>query len=77
MPVGYLGVALLAGATLTALIPPPRSRALAWLTFRGSVALNELPFVAAAFLLASTALAAGQGDLDVERVANLRYGDAG
>jgi acetyl esterase/lipase len=65
MPVGYLvSVALVAGATLTSLIPARRPPALAWLSFRASVALNELPFAAAAFLLASTALAAGQGGLN-------------
>jgi len=65
MPVGYLMiVALVAGATLTALTPMRRPPVLAALSFRASVALNELPFVAVAFLLASTALAAGEGDLD-------------
>jgi hypothetical protein len=58
MPVGYLvGVTLLAGATTATLFPLRRPRALAMLSFRASVALNELPVVAAALLFASTALA--------------------
>ncbi len=65
-PIGYLfSVSVVAFCTLFALAPPrprrssPRNRSY-WFGF----VLNELPFIALAWLLASTLLAIGQGDID-------------
>jgi acetyl esterase/lipase len=64
MPFGYLfTVATIALATAAALAPPRRPPALAAAGFFAGLMLNELPFLAAACLLASTILAAAQGDL--------------
>jgi hypothetical protein len=49
--------------TLAALVPPVRPRPLATLGFRLGLTMNELPFVAFAWLTASTVLALVQGDL--------------
>lgn len=65
MPVGYLVVvAPLAWATFLGLVSPRRPRALAAMSWRFSIVLNELPFVAFYWLLASTLLAFGQGNID-------------
>jgi acetyl esterase/lipase len=65
MPVGYLiTVALAAGGTLLALAPTRRPRVLAALSFRVGLLFNELPFLVLLFLLASTALAIGDGDVE-------------
>ncbi len=65
MPVGYLVVvALLAWATFLALVSPRRPRALAAMSWRFSLVLNELSFVAFYWVLASTLLAFGQGNID-------------
>jgi len=50
--------------TLFALAPPRRPKALSFLAHRLGLLLNELPFLALILLLASTALALAQGDLD-------------
>ncbi|GAA4056571.1 alpha/beta hydrolase [Actinomadura miaoliensis] len=64
LPYGYLTtLVLLAICALFALAAPGRPRPLAMLSFRLGVALNELPFVAIAWLLAATVLAFVQGDL--------------
>ncbi len=66
VPVGYLlAVTLVAWCTLFAVAPPrPRQSSPSNLSFRFGYLLNELPFVAFYWLLASTLLAFGQGDLD-------------
>ena len=62
MPVGYLvSVALVALGTLFALAPP---RSLGNLSFRLGLLLNEVPIAGFYWLLASTSLAFGQGDID-------------
>ncbi|MGI5230812.1 alpha/beta hydrolase [Actinoallomurus sp. CA-142502] len=64
LPYGYLvTVGLLAAAALLTLAAPRRPRPLAMLSFRLGVVVNELPFVALAWLLAATALALAEGDL--------------
>jgi acetyl esterase/lipase len=50
--------------TGAALVPPPRSWQLGQVVWRLSMQANELPFVVAAWVLAATGLAAGQGQLD-------------
>jgi hypothetical protein len=63
-PYGYLTtVVLLAVWTLFSLIAPLRPRPVAMLGFYLAVVLGELPFLGLAWLLASTVLAAVQGDL--------------
>jgi acetyl esterase/lipase len=66
MPIGYLvAVALVAWCTLFALVPPrPRRSSPSNLSYWFGYLLNELPFVAFYWLLASTLLAVGQGDVD-------------
>ncbi|HEY9475442.1 MAG TPA: alpha/beta hydrolase [Mycobacteriales bacterium] len=65
VPVGYLAVVvLLAWATFLGLVSPRRPRVLAAMSWRFSIVPNELPFVAFYWLLASTLLAFGQGDID-------------
>jgi acetyl esterase/lipase len=66
VPIGYLvSVTLIAGCTLFALAPPrPRRSSPSNVSFWFSYLLNELPFLAFYWLLASTALAFGQGDID-------------
>ncbi|GLY87318.1 alpha/beta hydrolase [Actinoallomurus iriomotensis] len=64
LPYGYLvTVGLLAAGTLLTLAAPRRPRPLAMLNFRLGVVVNELPFVALAWLLAATVLALAEGDL--------------
>jgi acetyl esterase/lipase len=66
VPVGYLlAVALVAWCTLFAVAPPrPRQSSPSNLSFRLGYLLNELPFIAFSWLLASTLLAFSQGDVD-------------
>jgi acetyl esterase/lipase len=65
MPIGYLVAAtFVAWCTLFALFPLRRPGALGAMSFRFGFLLNELPFVAFYWLLASTLLAIGQGDVD-------------
>lgn len=66
IPIGYLiTVALMTGCTLFALAPPrPRHSGPSNMSFWFSYLLNELPFVAFYWLLASTMLAFSQGDID-------------
>jgi acetyl esterase/lipase len=66
VPIGYLVAAtLVAWCTFFALAPPrPRQSSPSNLSFRFGYLLNELPFVAFYWLLASTLLAFGQGDLE-------------
>lgn len=65
MPVGYLiAVGLVAVATLLALAPIRRPPALGRLNWVLSFLINELPFVAIAWLVVDTALAFSQGDVD-------------
>jgi acetyl esterase/lipase len=66
MPIGYLvAVTLVAWCTLFALVPPrPRQSSRSNVSYWFGYLLNELPFVAFYWLLASTLLAAGQGDLE-------------
>jgi acetyl esterase/lipase len=64
MPLGYLlSSTLVAIATVVALAPLRRPRALANLSFRVGIVVNELPFIVFFLLLASTVLAFAQGDL--------------
>src|SRR5580765_1689370 len=65
MPVGYLvASATVAVGTLLALTPRRSGRSLARrLSFPIGLAVNELPFVAFYWLLASTLLALAQGDV--------------
>jgi acetyl esterase/lipase len=65
VPIGYLATVLLvACATLLALVPLRRPALLVSLSFRVGVVVNELPFLAFYWLLASTMLAFAQGDVD-------------
>ena len=66
VPIGYLvAVIVVAWCTLFALAPPrPRRSSPSNLSFRFGYLLNELPFVAFSWLLASTLLAFRQGDID-------------
>ncbi|MGH8969208.1 MAG: alpha/beta hydrolase [Actinomycetes bacterium] len=65
VPIGYLVTAtLVALCTLLALAPLRRPWALGRMSWRFAFLLNELPFVAFCYLLASTLLAIGQGDID-------------
>jgi acetyl esterase/lipase len=66
VPIGYLvAVTLVAWCTLFALVPPrPRQSSRSNVSYWFGYLLNELPFVAFYWLLASTLLAAAQGDLD-------------
>jgi acetyl esterase/lipase len=64
LPYGYLVTLVpIAICTLFALAPPSRSRRPAMVTFSLSLAVNELPFVWFAWLLAATVLGLLQGDL--------------
>ncbi len=66
MPIGYLVTTTLVALCTVFAVSPPRPRRSSasnrsfWLGFL----VNELPFVAFYWLLASTALAVGQGDID-------------
>ncbi|MET7672752.1 alpha/beta hydrolase [Micromonospora luteifusca] len=65
VPVGYVfTVALLAWCTFFAVVAPRRPQPLATLSFWFGLILNEVPFLGVLALLASTALAAAQGDLE-------------
>ena len=65
VPIGYLVTAtFIAWCTLFALAPPPRRSRPSNLSFPFGYLLNELPFVGFYWLLASTLLAFGQGDVD-------------
>jgi acetyl esterase/lipase len=65
VPVGFLVTgALAAWCTLLALTPLRRPFALGAMSFFFGFVLNELPFVAFYYLLASTLLATGQGGVD-------------
>jgi acetyl esterase/lipase len=65
MPVGYLvTVALAALCTFLAVRPLWRPAAAADVSFRVGLLVNELPFLVFYYLLASTLLAVGQGDVD-------------
>jgi acetyl esterase/lipase len=65
MPVGYLvTVTLTAVTTLLSLAPPRRPRPLAQLSWLVSTVVNELPVLVGCGLIASTVLAASEGDLD-------------
>jgi hypothetical protein len=65
VPIGYLvTIALAALCTLLAVRPLRRPPVAASLSFRVGLLLNELPFIAIYYLLASTLLAFGQGNLD-------------
>ena len=64
MPVGYLvTITLVAWCTLLALAPLRRPRTLGLMSWIFSFLLNELPFIACLWVLASTLLALGQDDL--------------
>jgi hypothetical protein len=65
MPIGYLvAVVLVALCTWLAVVPIRRPRALGELSFRLGFLVNEQPFLAGYLALASTLLAAVEGDLD-------------
>jgi hypothetical protein len=64
MPVGYLVTVVLAACcTFLAVRPLRRPPVAASVSFRVGLLLNELPFVAFYYLLASTLLAFGEGDI--------------
>jgi acetyl esterase/lipase len=66
VPIGYLvAVAFVAWCTVFALAPPrPRHSSRSNVSYWFGHLLNELPFVAFYWLLVSTLLAVGQGDID-------------
>jgi acetyl esterase/lipase len=65
MPIGYLvSVAFMALLTVFALAPLRQPRTLALLSWSLSLVINELPFLAFYWLLASTVLAFSEGDID-------------
>ena len=66
MPFGYLtSTVLVAWCTLFALAPPrPRRSSPTNVSYWFGFLLNELPFVAFYWLLVSTLIAVGQGDID-------------
>lgn len=65
MPMGYVvTTALLTWCTFFAVVAPRRPRPLATLSFWFGMVLNEVPFLGMFAVVASTALAAGQGDLE-------------
>jgi acetyl esterase/lipase len=64
VPIGYLiGAILWAACTAAALRPPRRPRLLARAGYLVGLAVNEVPHLAAALLLTSTAITLGEGDL--------------
>src|SRR5262249_14655240 len=64
VPVGYvITVAPIAGCAALALMPLRRPPILAALTFRLTLAVNELPFIACFYLAAATVLVIGQHDV--------------
>ncbi len=61
MPIGFfISIAFIALCTLFAVAPPPRSRILGLASWLGML-VNELPFIALYWLVASTVLAFAQG----------------
>ncbi|MER5689561.1 alpha/beta hydrolase [Streptomyces sp. NPDC002205] len=65
MPMGYVATtALFAWCTFFAVVAPRRPRPLATMSFWFGLGLNEVPFVGIYVLVASTALAAAEGDLE-------------
>jgi acetyl esterase/lipase len=65
VPIGYLvTTGLAAGCTALALAPRHRPHLLAILSFRIGIVVSELPFLVFYYLLAATALAIGQHDID-------------
>jgi acetyl esterase/lipase len=65
VPIGYVvAVGLAAWCTLLAVAPLRRPRALGLMSWRFGLLVSEQPFLAFYWLVASTALAAAQGDLD-------------
>lgn len=65
IPVGYVvTVAILAWCTFFSVVAPRRPGPLAKLSFLFGMVLNEVPFLGILLAVASTALAAAQGDLD-------------
>ena len=69
MPIGYLvTTSLVACGVLGALAPPRRPFIVGALSFVAGFALNELPFIAAAWLAVSTLLALDQTGLEPARV---------
>ncbi|MDT0156210.1 alpha/beta hydrolase [Microbacterium sp. ARD32] len=63
-PIGYLiTVTILAWCTFFACVAPRRPNLLAKSSWLFGMIVNEVPFLAAYFLIASTALAASEGDL--------------
>ncbi|MFI1224893.1 MULTISPECIES: alpha/beta hydrolase [unclassified Streptomyces] len=64
LPIGYVVTTVIfAWCTFFAVVAPRRPRPLAGMSFWFGLGLNEVPFVGLYFLVGSTALAAGQGDL--------------
>jgi acetyl esterase/lipase len=64
MPIGYLvAMTLVALCTFFAVVSPSRPWPLGAMSFRFGLAINELPFVGLCWIVGSTLLAAGQGDL--------------
>ncbi|GAA3996581.1 alpha/beta hydrolase [Streptomyces marokkonensis] len=65
MPIGYVAsTALLTWCTFFGVVAPRRPRLLANLSFWFGMVLNEVPIIGILAVLASTALAEGQGDLE-------------
>lgn len=64
MPMGYIATTvLIAWCTFFAVVAPRRPRRIAGMSFWFGMIINEVPHLGIYFLAASTALAAGQGDL--------------
>src|SRR5690606_20094775 len=64
-PVGYLvTVALAAWCTFFAVVAPRRPWLMGRVSWLFGMLINELPFLAIYYLVASTAVAAAEGDLD-------------
>ena len=65
MPVGYLiSVAFMLWLAFFALVAPRRPWILAWMSFTFGLVINEVPFLAFLWLVASTVLLFAQGDVD-------------
>ncbi|MGW4499760.1 alpha/beta hydrolase [Micromonospora sp. NPDC004336] len=65
MPMGYVvTVALAAWCTFFAVVAPRRPHPVAMMSWFFGMVINELPFLGIYFLVAATALAASEGDLD-------------
>ncbi|WP_223627286.1 alpha/beta hydrolase [Microbacterium sp. EST19A] len=64
-PIGYVvAVVLVAWCTFFAVVAPRRPRQLAMMSWWFGQVINEVPFLGILFLVASSALAAAEGDLD-------------